>query len=71
MGATPPAAALLTAEQAAQYLNISIWTIRQWVSQRRIPVVKLGRATRFNPADLAAYIAAHTQPDDRDRVLPR
>lgn len=62
MATTPPAAALLTAEQAAQYLSISIWTLRQWTSQQRIPVVRLGRATRYDPAALAAWIAEHSQP---------
>lgn len=66
MEATPPAAALLTAEQAAEYLNISLWTLRQWCSQRRIPCIKLGRAVRFDPVSLAAYVAAHTQPAERD-----
>jgi excisionase family DNA binding protein len=64
MTATP--AGLLTASQAATYLGISIHTLRQWVSQRRVPVVKLGRSTRFNPTDLAAYVAAHTRAAAHD-----
>lgn len=58
--------ALLTLRQAAAYMGLSVHTLRQWVSQRRIPFVKLGRAVRFNPADLAAFITAHTRPVERD-----
>ena len=53
---------LLTAPQAAEYLGISIHTLRQWVSQHRVPLVKLSRAVRFDPAALAAWIAEHSQP---------
>lgn len=57
---------LLTTPQAAERLGISVFTLRQWVSQKRIPFVKLGRSVRYNPADLAAYVAAHTRPAERD-----
>lgn len=57
---------LLTVRQAAEVLGLSPWTLRQWVSQRRISFVKLGRAVRFNPASLAALVAAHTRPAEHD-----
>ena len=57
-----PTLHLLTLRQAAAYLGLSPWTLRQWVSQRRIPHVKLGRAVRFDPVALVAWIAEHSQP---------
>jgi len=52
---------LLTIREAAQYLAVSVSTLYGWVWQRRIPFVKIGRALRFDPHDLAALIDANKQ----------
>jgi excisionase family DNA binding protein len=52
--------ALLTVDEAAQRLRVSKYTLRGWVSQRRIPYVKIGRRTLFNPTDLDNLIKAST-----------
>ena len=52
--------ALLTVDEAAQRLGVSKYTLRGWVSQRRIPYVKIGRRTLFNPTDLDNLIKAST-----------
>lgn len=52
---------LLTIREAAQYLAVSVSTLYGWVWQRRIPFVKIGRALRFDPHDLAAFIEANKQ----------
>lgn len=52
---------LLTIREAAQYLAVSVSTLYGWVWQRRIPFVKIGRALRFDPRDLAAFIEANKQ----------
>ena len=36
---------LVTVEQAARYLSVSVSTLYGWVYQRRVPFVKVGRAT--------------------------
>ena len=59
-GAAQNAGALLTVDEAAQRLGVSKYTLRGWVSQRRIPYVKIGRRTLFNPADLNNLIKAST-----------
>ena len=43
---------LLSVEEAATYLKIAVWTLRHWVSQRKVPFVRLGRLVRFRQADL-------------------
>ena len=48
---------------AARYLNCSEGTLRQWVSKRRIPFVRVGRLVRFRREDLDRWM------DDR-LVLP-
>ncbi len=51
---------LLSVADAAQWLGISRHTLNGWVSKRKVPFVKLGRRTLFNPADLDRMIKAAT-----------
>jgi excisionase family DNA binding protein len=51
--------ALLKAKEVAFALNISENTVRQWFWQRRLPVIKLGRAVRLRRDDLVAFIQRH------------
>ena len=53
--------ALLTVEQAAARLGTTTRFIRRLRTERRIPVVKLGKHIRIDSADLDAYIAASRQ----------
>ncbi len=52
---------LFTVKEAACYLAVSVATVYGWVWQRRIPFVKIGRAVRFDPRDLEAFIEASKQ----------
>jgi excisionase family DNA binding protein len=47
---------ILTSEEAAEFLGVSLRTIRYWVATRRIPYFHLGRFIRFKPADLTAFL---------------
>jgi excisionase family DNA binding protein len=47
---------LMTVNDAARYLAVSVSTLYGWVYQRRIPFVKLGRALRFEVVDLDGFI---------------
>jgi len=47
---------LLSVKEAAERLNISVFTLRGWISQRRVRFVKLGRRTMFLPTDLEDLI---------------
>ena len=47
---------LLTTEQAAEILKIKPGTLRSWVSQRKIPYVKLGRLVRFDKNAIENFI---------------
>jgi excisionase family DNA binding protein len=38
---------LLSVEQAAEFLGVSAYTVRQWARERRIPAIRLGRYWRF------------------------
>jgi len=54
---------LLTTEQTATLLGIKAWTLRSWVSQRKIPYVKLGRLVRFDEEAILAFV--------KDNVIER
>jgi len=50
---------LLNEAQAADHLNVSNRTMQCWRLQGRGPVfVKLGKAVRYRPEDLDAYVAS-------------
>jgi excisionase family DNA binding protein len=50
---------LLTVQDAAHLLAVSVSTLYGWVWQRRIPYIKVGRALRFDLADLERFIEAN------------
>ena len=53
-------APLLTYQQAATRLGITLSTLYSLVHQRRVPHVRLGpRFVRFKPAELDAWVEAH------------
>jgi excisionase family DNA binding protein len=49
---------LLTVKQAAVVLNISVRTLWTLTNTREIPHLRLGRAVRFDPLDLSAWLNA-------------
>ena len=46
----------LDAGQLAQYLKLSIATIRKWVLIKFIPYKKFGRAVRFSAAEIQEWM---------------
>lgn len=48
---------LLTVDQAAERMNLSPWTIRRWIQDKRLDVVRLGRALRVPMESIEKKIA--------------
>lgn len=48
---------LLTVEDAAATLSCTQAAVRKWISQRRLPAVRVGRLVRLRRRDLDAVIA--------------
>lgn len=48
---------LLSIEEVASKLKVSVNTIYAWVNQRRIPFVKVGRLLRFQTEAIELWIA--------------
>jgi excisionase family DNA binding protein len=50
---------IMTAAEAAEYLQIHIKTLYEWIKAGDLPVVKLGpRSTRIRKADIDAFLAS-------------
>jgi excisionase family DNA binding protein len=53
---------LISAQEAAEYLNIKVDTLLRWATARRIEFVKLGRLRKFSLPYLERFIQEHTVP---------
>ena len=64
---------LLTIDQLAERLGVSIRHIRRLVAERRMPYLKVGWLVRFDPAEIAAWLDGARHPErsiagDRTRL---
>ncbi|RKZ91473.1 MAG: DNA-binding protein [Gammaproteobacteria bacterium] len=59
---------LISAEQAADYLDVTTRTLANWRSLGfpNIPYSKIGRCIRYRLADLDSYIAKHSHNSMED-----
>jgi excisionase family DNA binding protein len=55
---------LLTIQEVAELTGFTVGTLYHFVSQRRIPVVRICRSIRFEKAALEAWIAEMAVPAD-------
>ena len=57
---------LLTAADVAARLQLSVRTVRRRIAEKKLRVVRLGRAVRVRPEDLESYVDASGQewPED-------
>jgi excisionase family DNA binding protein len=62
---------ILNPEEAAEFLGVSLRTIRYWVATRRIPYFHLGRFVRFKPVDLTSFLeAGRVAPLEHQQPIP-
>ncbi len=47
---------LININELSEYIDLSISTIYSWVSQRRIPFLKVGRLTKFDLESINEWI---------------
>jgi excisionase family DNA binding protein len=52
----PAPCMLLTSEQAAEYLQVSVRTIKNLMSDAQLAYIKVGRSTRVHRNDIEEYI---------------
>ncbi len=55
--ATSPSTSLLTPEQAAEFLGVTVGTLNVWRATRRypLPYVKIGRKVMYRAQDLEQF----------------
>lgn len=58
----PPSERLRTVAEAADELNVSVYTMRSWIASRRITHIRLGRAIRISAGELRRVVEAGTVP---------
>ncbi len=51
-----PVTPFLDIQGASQYIGISVMTLYKWVSQRKIPHIKMGSLLKFDPLKLNEWI---------------
>jgi excisionase family DNA binding protein len=67
---TPFPQPLLSLEQVAKYINLSVKTVRRFVASGALKSYRLGASLRFKFADVEAFIesGADTPASDSDRT---
>jgi len=55
---------LLNINEVSQMIGIQVDTLYRWVSQRRIPYVKVGRLTKFDVVAIDEWIKEYSVPCD-------
>lgn len=53
---------LLRLREVANRLDLSLWTVRRWASERRLPVVKIGRSVFVDERELDRFCEARALP---------
>ena len=52
---------LFDIHEAARYTGVSVTTLYKWVSQRKIPHIKMGSLLKFDPTKLDEWIKQQTR----------
>ncbi len=56
-----PVSELLTVEEVAEYLRVSIYTVREMIKSGKLPGVKLGKSYRIKRADVEKLVNTEAQ----------
>ncbi len=61
---------LLTIDQLAAQLGITVRHVRRLIAERRVPYLKVGGLVRFDPAEIAAWLdgGRHPRTSERGRL---
>ena len=60
---------LLNTKEAAELLGLSKHTLYEWVIQKKIPYVKVGRLTKFKRKDLDEWLNKRSHREDRRDLI--
>lgn len=51
----------MTTQEAADYLHVSVGTLREWVRTKGLPHYKPGKQLLFQPREIQAWMSRHRQ----------
>jgi excisionase family DNA binding protein len=57
MASSDPLPHLLTVEELADHLGVTVRHVRRLIAERRISFLKVGRLVRFDPDDVTNWLA--------------
>lgn len=60
---------LLNTKEASEFLGISKNTLYEWIIQKRIPHVKVGRLVKFRREDLEEWLRKRTQEEEKREYI--
>jgi excisionase family DNA binding protein len=60
---------LLDTAEASQLLGISRNTLYEWIVQRKIPYIKVGRLVKFRKEDLQKWLEKRIQEEERFDII--
>ncbi len=69
------AVTLMTLEEVADRLKVSIFTVRRWIHQGELPAYRIGRGWRIGSADLDKWLETHrrqreSEPAQSSQLAP-
>jgi excisionase family DNA binding protein len=50
---------LMSVHEVAEFLGVSVHTVYAWAAKGRLPVVKLGTRTMFEPHEIERWVGEH------------
>jgi excisionase family DNA binding protein len=53
---------LMSIDQLAQRLGITVRHVRRLIAEKRVPYLKVGRLVRFDPGEIATWLAESRSP---------
>jgi len=59
---TKPIARFYSVEQVADFLEVSMRSVRRWIADGDLPAHRFGRAVRIAETDLKAFVAEGRTP---------
>ena len=62
VGTMQPEKEMLTADEVAEYMNVHVRTVRNWINSGELPFIRIGpRGYRISRTDLLAFIDRQKQ----------
>ena len=69
-----PATSFLTTREAAERLKVSQRTVRRWIAQGYLQIIKLGRTVRIDEASISGLILTNSnvirRPSEAGQIAP-